>query len=334
VLSLSLERSMREEKCLMSYNDRLLREFIRDCLTEKLGSPGEMTRATAEEITARQSGKTFFDVYGEKRAEAKGIMGTILNLLGQPESAAVLYGDFFGSEGLFNLKGIFGDEISPLGKEPTTVGKYFWQTFQNVMGPEGRGKGSGKIFSRFSDEWKNAETVLPTASGAGKAFFTPGGRVGTAAAGRRAARGAADVVSEVRLLELAGLEQGSPSAEEISDSMVDALRLDLSDIFSGVSKIKSMPTLQAATQAWHDLMGSDVDVSPLADAEAQAKESGEVDVNMAKSNFTRKLVPQFLSQFMDTMLSQLVNSSTSVPVTPEARAKMISMLEDAIGRIK
>jgi len=316
----------------MSYNDRLLREFIRDCLTEKIAPPTREIEQRPEDA-ASVVGQTFEKIYGEKRAEAKGIMGTILNLMGQPQSALDLYNDFFGASGFINLKGIFG--TGPMfGKDISTIGGYFWQTFQKLMGPEGRGEGSGKLFTRFSDGWKNAETVFPTTSGAGKAFFEPGGRVGAKAVARRIARAAPDVVSEVRLIELAGLEQGSPSAEEISDSLLDSLRLDLSDIFSGVSKIKSMPTLKTATQAWHDLMGSEVDISPLEDAEAQAKESGEVDVNKVKSDFTGKLVPQFLGQFMDTMLDQLSNPASSVPVTPEARAKMISMLEDAIGRIK
>ena len=322
----------------MSSSEQILREFIRDCLTEKLAGFERSPILGQEE---RQTGleTTFSDIYGSNRActepipdregsgrrrfkgfEKCGVAGSLMNLLGQPEEAFDVWKDIFGEGGFFNLSGLFDTQTSPFGEDISTIGRFFWESLEGIMSPNSRDAG-GELFPNFTSA----------------ANFNRGS--GTSPALREAITDDIDQLLQEPAPEDVpeDVPEEAPEApvadQGLSDEiLIGNLSRDIEGILAKVSAVKASPDVTTAVQSWHDLISSSVDTSGIRELEDSM--SGSPETSRARDVIANDVVPTFLTSLFDKVKSGIMHPTSDISASLDARETMVSMLDNALSSIR
>jgi len=283
----------------VSYNkeSRILREFVREILSEKLqGVEGMSVKIDPSYDTSyAPSLPTLQQSRGYQRAAAEGVVGTILNLLGMPQSALDLYRNFIGPNGIFNLEGVFGSTASPFGSDITNIGSGLLGLLGGVLGP----RNPGAVGQGY---WGNLRSALS----------------GNFAVRREA------------------LEVQEP-AEEVSqldeNSVLSALSEDIQKILGDFDSIVGSPSGVDAIYAWQDKTGFGENATELFEQLSQIEETEIYDaaMNRIKTFIEEDLAPTYYSDIINPVLNGFL--SHTGPLSAQAKSMAASMIEDALELI-
>ena len=325
----------------MSYDEKLLREFIRS-------AAGIQTSMLSEEITSTIVGagmggqaqpskklQSFKDKWGFERVDPK--THPWLNMMGFAAPVGDLWDSFFGDEGWLNLswwtQSAGPGQPGPVGGGVSGLGDSVISGFTQGL-PGHRG---GAWQQRTADMFPRSSGILSGPGRSVTSFGAPTGQsifadpVQTAAAGRAVTSHGVPI-----------REQVEENIDDQSDAQVDergaqmafaqfsaAVNQDLHELIRKVQDVKSSPDAIAALEKFNEMFGEIPSTSNLRRDFENATDE-DIDKQALLNMFTQNVVPNFIGHLMDVGVQDMVSN---LDFTPRQVSELQGLLTQAKMRL-
>lgn len=305
----------------MSYDERLLREYVRGVLLREKLTAGAVIGGGGERVHRATGGYSYKDIKKAERADCDSPLGCFAALIGQPQSFVDAINAIFGEEGLFNISALWKTDVNFLGEKTL---KPAWDFLMDTLSMESTPRPKvgedfwANMFGRTSSAVSTSVSA-PASSSAAAPSVTPPLPAGTSLADRIAAT--ATTTESVMLIF-----EGDDSS---GDAILSAFQADIVDINSSINAIKSAQTLTNAMSMLGDLIGSDVNLENIMNAMDKAE--GSFDSEEILTVFKNSILPEVLNKILDFVESSISNSSDDSllsSLSPGVKSSMISSLSD------
>ena len=319
----------------MSYKitSKLLREFVKESLNEMLQGAESLTpypREISYDTAFGPQAPTLFQSRGYQGVQYDGTpMSFVLNALGAPQSSYDLYGNFFGPNGFFDFGGIFGTRASPFGRNIGAIGSAGVGTVGAVLGP----RNAANIGQGY---WSNLRSAFSGGLAIRRESLDPSEMIQNTAAATEPLLVQEPVVQTPEPPSTAPppaiQQQAQPAIGD--DQVISSLSRDVEKILSDYNEIKSAQTAEEAIHAWQRATGfgnssrSAVQQAQLVDT----PEGSEVYLERLRSFISDDLAPVYYSNLISPVLDGFLSPTPTVSAS--ARARAVSILEDALGSIR
>jgi len=311
----------------MSYDEKLLREYVRGLLSEKLSAARSVASGGEGGSTIRATGlSSYKDEHGVERAECKPDkpLTCIASLLGQPQSFVDAIGAIFGEKGLFNISALWKTDVNFLGDETL---KPAWDFLMETLATESTPrevKGADFWSNLFGRTSKVAGEITDTPDLPEIPDEIPDIPQGTSLADRVAAT-APTTESLMFIFESEALSE---------DRILSAFSADVSDIASVISSIKSSLSIADAIKMLGDATGHQVDTESIQSAMQGA--SGSFNSDQILNVFKDTILKEVMGSILDFVSSSISDGSEAGFINtlpPIVKSSMLDMIDNLISSL-